>query len=97
MPYATEAIKKVLGDSYCYDSTNFFRSLYRNFTTCHFIEDEVRAHSHRLLKLSPRVTRIVDHQFFKGDVVFFRDARGVPTREIDDAVYDVLGACVARK
>jgi hypothetical protein len=40
-PYATEAIKKVLGDDYCYDSTNTFRALYRNFTQCQFIEDEV--------------------------------------------------------
>ena len=58
-PYATEAIKKVLGEDYCYDRTNTFRSLYRNFTQCQFIENE-------------------------GDILFYRDARGVPTRKMDD-------------
>ncbi|KAF8321133.1 fatty acid desaturase [Clavulina sp. PMI_390] len=37
---ATQAIKKVLGDDYCYDSTWTLRAIYRNFTQCMFIEDE---------------------------------------------------------
>ncbi|KAF8321121.1 delta-12 fatty acid desaturase [Clavulina sp. PMI_390] len=40
LPYATEAIKKVMGDHYCHDNTNFMRSLYRNFRMCQFIDDE---------------------------------------------------------
>jgi len=39
-PYVTEAIKKVIGEDYNYDSTNTFRALYRTFTECCFIEDE---------------------------------------------------------
>ncbi|KAK1220660.1 hypothetical protein PQX77_016616 [Marasmius sp. AFHP31] len=39
-PLATAEIKKVLKDDYNYDSTNSFRSLYRTFTQCCFIEDE---------------------------------------------------------
>ncbi|TFK22251.1 delta-12 fatty acid desaturase protein [Coprinopsis marcescibilis] len=39
-PQVTEAIKKVLGDDYIYDSTNTYRSLYRNFTQCCLIEDD---------------------------------------------------------
>jgi hypothetical protein len=60
-PYATKAIKKVLGEDYCYDCTNTFRSLYRNFTLCQFIED-------------------------RGDIVFYRDARGVTTRQMDGSL-----------
>ncbi|KAF8321129.1 hypothetical protein DL93DRAFT_2163437 [Clavulina sp. PMI_390] len=40
LQYATPAIKKVLGPHYNRDSTNFFRSLWRNFTQCQFINDE---------------------------------------------------------
>jgi len=36
----TEALKKVLGDDYNYDSSNTFRALYRSFSECLFIEDE---------------------------------------------------------
>ena|SRR5258708_7833793 len=39
-PYVTAAIKKVLGEDYCYDSTNTLRAIWRNFTQCTFIEDE---------------------------------------------------------
>lgn len=35
----TEALKKVLGEDYNYDSSNTFRALYRSFTECNFIED----------------------------------------------------------
>jgi len=35
----TEAIKKVLGDDYNYDSSNTFRALYRSFSECLFVED----------------------------------------------------------
>jgi len=56
-PYATEAIKKVLGEDYCYDRTNTLRALYRNFKQCQFIEDT-------------------------GNILFYRDAHGVPTRHL---------------
>ncbi|KAL0581657.1 hypothetical protein V5O48_000358 [Marasmius crinis-equi] len=39
-PLATAEIKRVLKDDYNYDSTNSFRSLYRTFTECCFVEDE---------------------------------------------------------
>ncbi|RPD65587.1 hypothetical protein L226DRAFT_456472 [Lentinus tigrinus ALCF2SS1-7] len=39
-PAVTEAIRKVLGENYNYDSTNTFYALYRSFTECCFIEDE---------------------------------------------------------
>lgn len=35
----TEALKKVLGEDYNYDSTNTFKALYRSFKECTFIED----------------------------------------------------------
>jgi len=70
-PYATEAIKKVLGEDYCYDRTNTFRALYRNFTQCQFIEDG-------------------------GDIVFYRDPRGVPTRQMDGSVSLRLGGSGGR-
>ncbi|KAF8324729.1 fatty acid conjugase, partial [Cantharellus anzutake] len=60
-PYVTQAIKKVLGDDYCYDGTNTYRSIWRNFTQCQFVEDE-------------------------GDVVFYRDRKGVPTRVMEGSV-----------
>lgn len=41
-PYATEALKKVMGDDYNYDSTNTMRALVRNFRKCQFVEDTVR-------------------------------------------------------
>jgi omega-6 fatty acid desaturase (delta-12 desaturase) len=39
-PKVTEALKKLFGDEYNYDSTPVFRALYRSFTQCCFIEDE---------------------------------------------------------
>ncbi|TBU21753.1 fatty acid desaturase-domain-containing protein [Dichomitus squalens] len=36
----TEAIKPVLGDYYCYDSTPTLYALWRSFTQCTFIEDD---------------------------------------------------------
>ncbi|KAI0330272.1 hypothetical protein GY45DRAFT_1370848 [Cubamyces sp. BRFM 1775] len=39
-PAVTEAIRRVLGEHYNYDSTNTFYALYRSFTECVFIEDE---------------------------------------------------------
>ncbi|KAM5539758.1 hypothetical protein V8D89_006571 [Ganoderma adspersum] len=36
----TEAIKPVLGDTYCYDSTPTFYAVWRSFTQCTFVEDE---------------------------------------------------------
>ena len=39
-PAVTKAIKEVLGDDYCYDSTNTIRALYRTFTQCIFVDDE---------------------------------------------------------
>ena len=64
-PYVTAAIKKVLGDDYCYDSTNTFRAIWRNFSQCSFIEDE-------------------------GDIVFYRDRKGVPTRVMEGSVGTTL-------
>ncbi|KAJ7167150.1 fatty acid desaturase-domain-containing protein [Mycena crocata] len=39
-PEVTKELKKILGDSYNFDSTNCFRALHRSFTECTFIEDE---------------------------------------------------------
>ncbi|KAF8308723.1 uncharacterized protein EI90DRAFT_3129707 [Cantharellus anzutake] len=39
-PRVTEALKKVLGEDYNYDSSNTFRALWRSFNECIFIEDE---------------------------------------------------------
>jgi omega-6 fatty acid desaturase (delta-12 desaturase) len=36
----TEALKKVLGSDYNYDSSNTFRALYRSFSECLFVEDQ---------------------------------------------------------
>ncbi|KAI0926530.1 hypothetical protein AcW1_002505 [Taiwanofungus camphoratus] len=40
LPAVTEAIKPVLGDYYCYDSTPTFYALWRSFTQCKFIESK---------------------------------------------------------
>ncbi|KAI0800055.1 fatty acid desaturase-domain-containing protein [Fomes fomentarius] len=40
LPQVTEAIKPVLGQHYCYDSTPTLYALWRSFTQCTFIEPE---------------------------------------------------------
>ncbi|KAL7284512.1 hypothetical protein ACG7TL_001803 [Trametes sanguinea] len=40
LPKVTEAIKPVLGEHYCYDSTPTLYALWRSFTQCTFIEPE---------------------------------------------------------
>ncbi|KAI0072548.1 hypothetical protein K474DRAFT_1628832 [Panus rudis PR-1116 ss-1] len=40
LPAVTEAIKPVLGEHYCYDSTPTLYALWRSFTQCTFIEPE---------------------------------------------------------
>ncbi|KAI8972410.1 fatty acid desaturase-domain-containing protein [Trametes punicea] len=40
LPKVTEAIKPVLGEHYCYDSTPTLYALWRSFTQCMFIESE---------------------------------------------------------
>lgn len=60
-PQVTKIIRELLGDDYCYDETGTFRSIYRNFRECTFIEDD-------------------------GDILFYRNRKGIPTRQMDGSV-----------
>jgi len=37
---ATESLKKVLGEFYLHDETPIFLALWKNFTSCHYVEDQ---------------------------------------------------------
>lgn len=82
----TQALKKVLGEDYNYDSTNTFRALYRSFNECVFIEDEGMSRRFQLFSVFCCVSHLLASLTLfgsAGDVVFYNDKTGTTKRKLE--------------
>ncbi|KAJ7507864.1 fatty acid desaturase-domain-containing protein [Mycena galericulata] len=63
---ATQHVQKLIGTDYHMTSEPVFKSLWKNYRTCHYVEDEGKITSHRSASTDP---------IRPGDVVFYKTLR----------------------